>query len=107
MKWLGLAEVVVVNAVLIALLALITENYGLRTAYWGTEGFTPTTVRYPLFFITSAVKGTTQIPGILSVDWQQVVLLVLVVVDALYVWSAYKGRGKPTALGRAGSPSTA
>jgi hypothetical protein len=92
MKWVALAEVVVVNAVLIPLLALITENYGLRTAYWGTEGFTSTTVRYPFFFITSAVKGSTHIPGILSVDWQQVVLVVLIVTDAVYVWSAMKSR---------------
>jgi len=90
MKVLPLLEVLVVNAFLIPLLALITENYGLRGAYWGSEGFTSTTVRYPLFFITSAVKGSTHIPGLLSVDWQQVVLLVLIVTDAVYVWSAVK-----------------
>jgi len=90
MRWVSLVEVLVINAVLIALLVLIAENYGLRTAYWGPEGFTPTTVRYPFFFITSAVKGSTHIPGILSVDWQQVVLLVLVVTDAVYVWSAVR-----------------
>jgi hypothetical protein len=27
------------------------------------------------------------------VDWQQVIILVLVVVDGLYVWSAYKDKG--------------
>ncbi len=90
MKVLPLLEAVVVNAFLIPLLALITENYGLRAAYWGSEGFTFTTVRYPFFFITSAVKGSTRIPGLLSVDWQQVVLLVLIVTDAVYVWSAVK-----------------
>jgi hypothetical protein len=91
MKRLPLVEVLAVNALLIPLLVLITENYGLRTAYWASEGFASTTVRYPLFFITSAVRGATHIPGILSVDWQQVVLLVLVVTDAVYVWSARKG----------------
>ena len=90
MKILAILEMLVVNALLIPLLALITVNYGLRAAYWNSEGFTSTTVRYPFFFITSAVKGSTNIPGLLSVDWQQVVLFVLVVTDAIYVWSAVK-----------------
>ena len=94
MKWLLVAEVAVVNAFLISLLALITTNYGLRAAYWAPEGFTPTTIRYPFFFITSAIKGSTHIPGVLSLDWQQVVLFVLVVTDALYAWSAVKGNGR-------------
>jgi hypothetical protein len=90
MRLLSLIEVIIVNVVLIALLVLITENYGLRIAYWGPEGFTPTTVRYPFFFITSAVKGSTYIPGLLSVDWQQVILVVLIVTDAVYGWAAFK-----------------
>ena len=92
MKWVSVLEVLVINAVLIPLFALITQNYALRTAYWGPEGFTPTTVRYPFFFITSAIKGSTTIPGLLSVDWQQIVLVVLVVTDAVFVWSAIKNR---------------
>lgn len=94
MKLLPLLEVLVINAFLIPLLVLITENYGLRNAYWGPEGFTFTTVRYPFFFITSAVKGQTSIPGILTVDWQQVVAFILVVTDVVYVWSAMKGSGR-------------
>lgn len=90
MKLVPLIEVVVINALLIPLLVLITENYGLRTAYWVAEGFTPSTARYPFFFITSAVKGSTSIPGLLSVDWQQVVLVLLVVTDAVYAWSTIK-----------------
>jgi len=92
MKVVRLVEVLVVNAFLIPLLVLISENYGLRDAYWGPEGFAYTTARYPFFFITSAVKGTTRIPGLLSVDWQQVVVLLLVVVDGVFVLSALRGR---------------
>jgi len=92
MKVLPLLEVLVVNAFLIPLLALVTENYGLRAAYWGSEGFTFTTVRYPFFFITSAAKGSTHIPGLLSVDWQQVALVLLIVVDGVFVLSALRGR---------------
>jgi hypothetical protein len=54
MKRLPLAEVIVVNAILIPLLVLITQNYALRMAYWARpgDGFTPTMTRYPFFFIT-------------------------------------------------------
>ena len=92
MKWVRLAEVAIINAVLIPLFALISINYGLRGAYWGSEGFTYDTVRYPFFFITTATRGSTYIPGLLTVDWQQVVLAVIVVVDAVYAWSALRVR---------------
>lgn len=94
MKLLSVIEVLFVNAVLIVLLTLITQNYASRLAYWGKpgDGFTPTTTRYPLFFVTSAAKGSTHIPGLLSVDWQQVVVLVLLVVDVVFVLSAFKGK---------------
>ncbi len=92
MKLLTLVEALVVNVLLIALLLWITGDYGFRAAYWGGEGFTPTTVRYPLFLITSAVKGSTSIPGLLTVDWQQVVILILAVTDAIYVSSLLGSR---------------
>ncbi len=92
MKLLPLLEVLFANAVLIALLLWMTGDYGYRTAYWGPEGFTPTTVRYPLFLITSAVKGSTSIPGLLTVDWQQIVLVLLVVTDAVYAYAVLHAR---------------
>jgi hypothetical protein len=94
---LPLLEVLIVNLVLIGLLFWITGDYAFRTAYWGTEVFTPTTVRYPLFLVTSAVKGSTCvpstcIPGLLTLDWQQVVLLLMAVTDAVYIWSLLRMR---------------
>jgi hypothetical protein len=92
MRLVPLLEVLVANAVLIALLLWITGDYSYRASYWVTEGFTSTTVRYPLFLITSAVKGGTSIPGLLTVDWQQIVLLVLVVTDAVYAYALLQAR---------------
>ena len=92
MKLRSIVEVVVVNVILVALLFWITGDYGYRTAYWGTESFTPSTVRYPLFLITSATKGSTSIPGLLTVDWQQVVALVLVLTDAVYLYNLLRSR---------------
>ncbi len=90
MRLLSLVEVLVVNASLIALLLWITGDYGFRAAYWGPEGFTPATARYPLFLITSAAKGSTSIPGLLTLDWQQVVVLVLVLTDGVYFSSLFR-----------------
>ena len=92
MKLLPLVEVLVINALLVALLLWITGDYSFRIAYWQSEGFSPSTVRYPLFLITSAVKGSTSIPGLLTVDWQQVAALVLLVTDAIYVSSVIRSR---------------
>jgi len=103
MKWVPFAEVVVVNAFLIPLLALITENYGLRMAYFVREGFVPTMTRYPFFFITSVTGASPPIPGLLSVDWQQVVLIVLLVTDAVYVYSATRAGRRPPESERLGA----
>ena len=90
MRLLAFVEVLVVNVVLIALLVWISGDYSYRAAYWGPEGFTANMVRYPLFYITSAVKGTTHIPGLFSVDWQQVVLVILIVADLVYLLSIFR-----------------
>jgi hypothetical protein len=86
-KVLPLLEVLVANLILIALFFWITADYDFRASYWATEVFTPTTVRYPLFLITSAVKPSTTIPGLFTLDWQQIIVLLLVVTDAVYIWS--------------------
>jgi hypothetical protein len=109
---LPLLEVLIANLVLIALFFWITGDYSFRIAYWGTEVFTPATVRYPLFLVTSAVKGSTTmpcipsssscIPGLLTLDWQQVVLLLMAVTDAVYLWSVVRMR-----RGAAGAPRLA
>lgn len=96
MKLLPLLEALVFNVVLISLLVLISGNYGLRLAYWRHEGFTSNMVRYPFFFITSATNGSTTIPGILSVDWQQVVLLVIAIVDIVYLLSVLRAPNQPS-----------
>ncbi len=88
MKIVSLIEIVVVNLVLLSLLAWVTADYSGRATYWTSEGFTSTTRRYPLLMITSAVKGSTFIPGLMTIDWQQVIVLILIVTDAIYLWKA-------------------
>jgi hypothetical protein len=100
MKLARVLEILLINAVLLLLLYFVTVNYSERFAYWGHEDFTPDMVRYPFFFITSATDGSTHIPGLLSVDWQQVVVVVLVLVDLVYYLSVVrtpKGQSVPSA----------
>jgi hypothetical protein len=100
-RLLPLLEVLVANLILIALFFWISGDYDFRASYWATEVFTPTTVRYPLFLFTSAVKGSTSIPGLLTLDWQQVVVLLLVVTDLVYLSSllrAFRGSRPPRAI---------
>jgi hypothetical protein len=92
MRLLSLIEVLVVNVLLVALLLWITGDYSFRTAFWASESFDPTTARYPLLLITSAVKGQTSIPGVLTLDWQQVAALVLVLTDAVYLSNVLRSR---------------
>ena len=92
MKLLPLVEVVFVNLVLIALLLSTTGDYGFRNRYWESEGFSPSTARYPFLLIASATNGSTNIPGLLTLDWQQVTVVLLVAVDLVYLWSAMKSR---------------
>lgn len=92
MRLLPLLEVIGVNVVLVALFLWVTGDYAFRTYYWGTEGFAPATARYPLFFITSAAKGSTSIPGLLTVDWQQILALLLILTDVIYVSTLLRAR---------------
>jgi len=97
MKLLPLVELIVVNGVLLAFLVWVTGDCSYRAAYWKPEGFTPTLTRYPFFMITSATNGSSSIGGLLSVDWQQVLVVLLVAVDLVYAWSALKSRNKASA----------
>jgi len=98
-RLLPLLEVLAANLVLIVLFFWISGDYDFRASYWATEVFTSTTVRYPLFLITSAVKGSgvtaTSIPGLLTLDWQQVILLLLVATDGVYASSLLRPHRGP------------
>ncbi len=94
MRLLDLFEVLLVNLVLAGLLLWITGDYSFRNDYWASESFLSSTARYPLFLITSATKGSTSIPGLLTVDWQQVIVLVLLLADAIYLRSLLRARGR-------------
>jgi len=85
MRLFSLLEVLVANAVIVALLLWVTGDDAYRASYWSSEQFVSTLSRVPLFFSWSAARGSSAIPGLLTLDWQQVLLVGLFVVDALYI----------------------
>lgn len=85
MKLSSVLNLAVFNGVGIVLAALVAEDQAWRLAYWRSMGFTPTTTYYPFFMSTSATNGLSSIPGLFTVDWLQVVLVVMAAVDALVV----------------------
>jgi hypothetical protein len=86
--------VLVSNMVILLLIYGIFQDYAYRLSYWRSLGFAPSTSYSPFFFVTSAAKGSTYIPGQLTLDWAQVLILILVAMDALYVYGVVRRRQK-------------
>ncbi len=92
MKAYDLARITVINAVVLVLIWAVYQDFQGRLAYFQKLGFTPSTTYYPFFYITSAVNGSTQIQGLLTLDWIQVLAVVLAVIDALFVVGLLRNR---------------
>jgi hypothetical protein len=85
-------EIVGVNAVLILALYLVTADVASRSLYAAREGLSYFFTQ-SLLVETSSLKGhgaTLQSP--LTLAWLQLILVVLVIIDALYVYDWAKGR---------------
>jgi hypothetical protein len=82
LKLTSLINIVVFNGIALILAVLLYDDRVWRLNYWESLGFTPTTHYYPFFYVTSAVKGGTYIGGLLTIDWLQVIIVSVAVVDA-------------------------
>ncbi|MGA2663742.1 MAG: hypothetical protein ABSF83_02185 [Nitrososphaerales archaeon] len=96
-----LVKVLVPNVVILALIWEVLQDQAGRLAYFRSLGFTPATTYYPFFYINSAVDGSDHIQGLLTLDWFQVLAVVLVVLDVALAIGYYRSRnrGAPTAPG--------
>lgn len=104
----SLAYVLTANAIILFLMGEIFQDYASRLAYWRSMDFTPSTTYYPFFFITTAVRGSTYIAGQLTLDWTQVLAVILVVIDVWFVVGILRSRKRvqpdhPTSSAQAGS----
>ena len=93
----SIAYIIVSNAVLLSLIWWVFQDYAYRVAYWRSMGFSPSTKYWPFFFITSAVRGSTVIPGQLTLDWTQVLAAILVIIDLSFLAGLLRRRSRSKA----------
>jgi len=85
---------IVSNAVLLTLIWWVFQDYAYRAAYWRSMGFSPSTKYWPFFLVTSAVRGSTVIPGQLTLDWTQVLAAILVIIDLNFLAVSVRRRSR-------------
>jgi len=85
LKAVSAVKIIIPNVVILAMLWAVLQDQAGRLAYFRTLGFTPSTTYYPFFYITSAVDGTTRIQGLLTIDWIQVLVVGLLVIDFAFL----------------------
>ena len=91
MKAALLARIIVPNAVILAMIWAVLQDDAGRLAYFRTLGFTPSTHYYPFFYVTSAVDGSTYIAGQLTLDWIQVLVVALLIIDLALLLPVLRG----------------
>jgi hypothetical protein len=106
MKVVLLAKILVSNVVVLAVIWTVLQDDAGRVAYFQSLGFTTSTAYYPFFYITSAVNGSAQIPGLLTLDWVQLLAVALIVLDISFALPFLRrGRSsEPSTLGTAATP---
>ena len=87
-----LARIIVTNVVILAIILAVLRDDAGRLSYFQSLGFTTTTTYYPFFYITSAVNGSTYIAGELTLDWIQVLAVVLIVLDVGFLLPFLRSR---------------
>ena len=85
-------QLLLANAILISLVALVFQDQLARLDYWRSIGFTPETI-YSIFSLRfPAMKGNLSIPGLPAFDWVQVFLAVIVLMDVYFFASVLTSR---------------
>ena len=92
-KAAALVQLLITNVVLIVLSSLAAQDLSARMDYARSIGFTPSVAYSPLAFVLSSVGHGTSIPGLLTFDWSQLVLIVLILLDGSFALEALLRRG--------------
>ncbi len=92
MKLYSFIQLVLINSVLIYLISLVRQDQSARLAYWSTIGFTPDTVYSVLSLKYPAVNGSVSIPGLATLDWIQLFLVIIVLIDVYYLFEVLAHR---------------
>lgn len=92
MKLTSIITLAAFNVIAIAMAVGVAEDQAYRISYWKSMNFTPHTTYYPFFLITTATNGSTYIPGLLTLDWLQVLVVIIAVVDGWTIFSYVRQR---------------
>ena len=97
MAWRGIA-VAFIDALILVLLYLVFQDLSWRASYVKSEGFTLHTSFLPLIRLPT-INGNVQTPLASPpvLDWAQVLILLLVIVNGLYLFSAVRKRPRDDA----------
>ncbi len=86
LKLYSFIQLVLINSVLIYLISLVRQDQSARVDYWRSMGFTPDTVYSVLSLRYPAVNGRVSIPGLPTIDWIQLFLVIIILVDVYYLF---------------------
>ena len=100
MKLSSLVEAVFANAVLLYLISLVRDDQASRLGYWNSIGFSANPSYSLLTLRYSSLKGATSIPGLSTLDWVQVLIVALVLIDAYFVLDTFQKKNAPDATHR-------
>lgn len=79
-----------INIILIVLSYLAAQDLSARAEYARSIGFTPSVAYSPLAFVLSSVGHGTNIPGLISFDWSQCLLILLILLDGSFAIEALR-----------------
>ena len=86
MRLISLIEVVSINAILLYLFTLVRQEFQSRLGYWVSMGFSPEVSYSFLSFVLSASRRGTLIQGTPTLDWSQIFLLILAIIDVAFIF---------------------
>jgi hypothetical protein len=87
-----IAEALVINAILLAALYWVTIEQATRAAYATQEGLAFLIARFPLTLTTTLSGRNGQLTSPLTLDWMQLIVLALLVVDSIYAYGFVRRR---------------
>jgi hypothetical protein len=90
-----LVEALLINAVLILALLWVTGEQSARASYAVQRGLTFSVTRSLFTYVTTLSSSSGQLSSPPTLDWIQVIVFALFLIDLYYVYGAVRRRGKP------------
>lgn len=89
-------KVAIADLVLLGVLYLVVQDLQWRVSYANSEHLGPSYVRYPLTYVFGMVRSGFPLQSPLTFDWVQLLVALLIVVNAGFVYVSL-AKGHPPA----------